>query len=358
MTGCGVTAPNDDRDEDMAMVRYGVLAAATAMLAGTTTTATATPVQARDVTLMTYNVHGLPWPITDDRSVDLRAIGSRLRAMRDAGDQPGIVVLQEAFVDNAKAIGRTAGYRYAAFGSAENATATIPRNDDGFVSEGSRLVGERLGKHVDSGLAIFSDYPILAVRRMAYPVCAGYDCLANKGAVAALIAVPGIATPIVVVDTHLNSNTASGAPSPRAIYAYRRQLDLLADFIGSLGAGDRPILVAGDFNVGRVLARRTHFDLRMLGGEASLQTAVASCRIAPRCPVAEPSGMALSIGRGKDWMMYRPSPTVRIRPVALAAPFGQAANGTMLSDHVGVSVRYRIDTLPAPAASMTTIASR
>ena len=312
----------------------------------------------RDLSLMTYNVHGLPWPITDDRSADLHAIGARLRSMRTAGDQPGIVVLQEAFVADAKAIGATAGYRYAAFGPAEQSAAPVPRTDDGFVEDGSRLVGERLGKHVDSGLAIFSDYPILAVRRMAYPVCAGYDCLANKGAVAALIAVPGIATPIVVVDTHLNSNGASGAGSPRAIYAYRRQLDLLATFIGSLGAGNRPILVSGDFNVGRDLARRTQFDLRMLGGAASLQTAVATCRIAPRCTVAEPAGMAISIGRGKDWMMYRDSPTVRIRPVALAAPFGRAADGTMLSDHVGVSVRYRIDTLAPPAVPTTTLASR
>jgi len=348
------------------MVRY--LGAALAVAASIHTPATAAasvarPVArdvardaARDVTLMTYNVHGLPWPIADDRSADLAAIGTRLKTMRNAGDQPGIVVLQEAFVANAKAIGRTAGYRYAAFGPGEDA-APVPRTDDGFVADGSRMVGERLGKHVDSGLAIFSDYPILAVRRIAYPVCAGYDCLANKGAVAALIAVPGVATPIVVVDTHLNSNGASGAGSPRATYAYRRQLDLLAGFIASLGAGDRPILVAGDFNVGQDLARRTHFDLRMLGGGASLQTVVGACRIAPKCPVAEPAEMAISLGRAKDWMLYRPSSTVGIRPIGLAAPFGRAGNGSMLSDHVGVSVRYRIDG-GTPLRSSALMASR
>ncbi|RZM37626.1 MAG: endonuclease/exonuclease/phosphatase [Sphingomonas sp.] len=305
---------------------------------------------------MTYNVHGLPWPIADDRSADLAAIGTRLKTMRDAGDQPGIVVLQEAFVANAKAIGRTAGYRYAAFGPGEDAAPASP-TDDEFVADGSRMVGERLGKHVDSGLAIFSDYPILAVRRIVYPVCAGYDCLANKGAVAALIAVPGIATPIIVVDTHLNSNGASGAGSPRASYAYRRQLDLLANFVASLEARDRPILVAGDFNVGQDLRRRTHFDVRMLGGGAALQAAVTSCQTA-RCPVAEPSDMAFSIGRAKDWMMYRPSSTVAIHPIALAAPFGHTANGAMLSDHVGISVRYRIDTLATPVSAATMMASR
>lgn len=341
----------------MMIRRLGAALAAAALSSAPVLGSPVARAEAHDVSLMTYNVHGLPWPIADDRSADLQAIGTQLRAMRTAGAQPGIVVLQEAFVANAKAIGQVAGYRYAVFGPGENAAA-VPRTDDDFVSDGSRLIGERLGKHVDSGLAIFSDYPILAVRRMAYPVCAGYDCLANKGAVAALIAVPGVATPIIVVDTHLNSNTASGAASPRAIYAYRRQLDLLAGFIASLGASDRPILVAGDFNVGQDLARRTHFDLRMLGGEASLQTAVATCRVAPRCPVAEPSDMATSIGRAKDWMMYRPSSTVEIHPIGLAAPFGRIADGSMLSDHVGVSVRYRIDTLKPTAAPITAIASR
>jgi endonuclease/exonuclease/phosphatase family metal-dependent hydrolase len=220
------------------------------------------------------------------------------------------------------------------------------------------MVGERLGKHVDSGLAIFSDYPILAVRRMAYPTCAGYDCLANKGALAALIAIPGVATPVIVVDTHLNSNGASGTPSARAIQAYRRQIDLLAAFLTSLGAGTRPVLVAGDFNVGRDLARRAQFDMRMLGGGAALQAAVATCRVAPECPVAEPAGIAESIARGKDWLMYRSSPRVAITPTGLAAPFGRHPDGTMLSDHVGIEVRYRIATRSAVAGVPMTTASR
>ena len=338
------------------MLRPLAALAVAALLTGAP--AAANPAPARDVTLMTYNVHGLPWPIVEDRSAALAAIGNQLRAMRRHADAPDIVAVQEAFVDDAKAIGRTAGYRYAAFGPAEDAPAMVPRVDDGFVADGSRMVGERLGKHVDSGLAIFSDYPILAVRRMAYPTCAGYDCLANKGALAALIAIPGVATPVIVVDTHLNSNGASGTPSTRAIQAYRRQIDLLAAFITSLGAGTRPVLVAGDFNVGRDLARRAQFDMRMLGGGAALQAAVATCRVAPECPVAEPAGIAESIARGKDWLMYRSSPRVAITPTGLAAPFGRRPDGTMLSDHVGIEVRYRIATRSAVASVPMTTASR
>ena len=337
------------------MLRY--LAAAAVAVTLTITPAAATPA-AHDITLMTYNVHGLPWPIVEDRSTELQAIGDQLKMMRERHVQPSIVAVQEAFVPEAKAIGRTAGYRYVAFGPAEDADGALAPGDDGFVAQGSRLVGERLGKHVDSGLAIFSDYPILAVRRMAYPVCAGYDCLANKGALAALIAVPGIATPILVVDTHLNSNAASGAPNARAIYAYRRQLDLLSSFIAAMGAGDRPVLVAGDFNVGRDLARRAQFDLRMFGGNDLLQAAAVTCRSAPACPVAQPLAMAESLGRAKDWLMYRSSPTVGITPIALGAPFGRRADGAMLSDHIGIVAQYRIEPRSAVQLAAVNTASR
>ncbi|KQN28358.1 hypothetical protein ASF00_10935 [Sphingomonas sp. Leaf34] len=338
------------------MLRYlTALVVAATMLA--TVSPAATPA-ARAVTLMTYNVHGLPWPIVEDRSSALQAIGDQLKIMRDRHVQPGIVAVQEAFVPEAKAIGRTAGYRYVAFGPAEDADGARAPGDGGFVADGSRLVGERLGKHVDSGLAIFSDYPIVAVRRMAYPVCAGYDCLANKGALAALIAVPGIATPILVIDTHLNSNGASGAANTRAIYAYRRQLDLLSNFIAALGAGDRPVLVAGDFNVGRDLARRAHFDLRMFGGSDLLQAAAVTCSTAPACPVAQPLAMAESLGRAKDWLMYRASPTIAITPIALAAPFGRRADGSMLSDHIGIVAQYRIERRAAPQSAVVDTASR
>ena len=67
---------------------------------------------------------------------------------------------------------------------------------------------------LDSGLAIFSDYPILDTRRMVFPagLCAGYDCLAAKGAMTARIAVPGVEQPVEIVTTHLNSAKSSRAP--------------------------------------------------------------------------------------------------------------------------------------------------
>ncbi len=63
--------------------------------------------------------------------------------------------------------------------------------DRRFAAAASWFKGERSGKLLGSGLQLLSDYPILAVRRAPFPAyaCAGYDCLANKGILMALVAV-------------------------------------------------------------------------------------------------------------------------------------------------------------------------
>lgn len=342
----------------MVSVKIGNLIGCAAMLACAPASATPTP-RSPTISVMTYNVHGLPWPIADDRSAALSAIASQLRAMRAGGRQPAIVALQEAFVPDAKAIGAAAGYRYIAFGAdAEDAVSAATPGDRRFVAAGSMWRGEGVGKHVGSGLAIFSDYPILAVRRMSYPVCAGYDCLANKGAMAASIAIPGVAGPVTVIDTHLNSNRATGVSQPRALYAYKRQIDLLSAFIGSMARPDGTMLVAGDFNVGRDVARRSYFAQHMFGGSLALTGGSLRCRTTPGCQVSEPADIALSTGRAKDWLMYRASNAASVRPLGLSAPFGRAGDNTMLSDHVGLMVNYAIDDVRVRSRALGLLASR
>ncbi len=317
-----------------------------AALVGSATSvpSTATAVRAAaTLSVMTYNVHGVPWPVAEDRSASLSAIATQLRAMRSAGRQPGIVALQEAFVPDAKAIGAAAGYRYVALGAPADAAAPAETSDDRrFVAAGSMRYGEGIGKHVGSGLAIFSDYPILAVRRISYPVCAGYDCLANKGAMAALIAVPGVMGPVTVIDTHLNSNGATGVAEPRALYAYKRQIDLLSDFVGAVSRLGGTMLVAGDFNVGRDVERRAYFAQHMFGRSLTLTGGSLQCRTSPACRVTQRADIALSTGRAKDWLMYHPADAVMIRPLSLSAPFGHDGGNAMLSDHVGVMIDYQL----------------
>ena len=343
--------------EKLKMRRIRVAAALLAALLAADTIA-AQP--ASQVTLLTYNVKGLPWPVAKDRQAALAAIANRLRTLRDQGRQPGLVALQEAFIPEAKAIGRAAGYRYMALGPGRDdpASQAMTSDDRTFMADSSFMIGERGAKRVDSGLAIFSDYPIVAVHRTAYAICAGYDCLANKGALAVEVAVPGYPVPLVVVDTHLNSGMASGAPRDRSTYAYRRQLEALKSFIAGVAPNGAPMLVAGDFNVGTRPVRRDYFDGQFLRAGSSLFAAGTACSRALACAGGSPGGVAESMRRGKDWLLYRPSRSLPLRPTDLTASFGRAPDGSMLSDHIGVTVTYALDAPPRFGSGRLELASR
>lgn len=308
----------------------------------------ATPVAAappQSLSILTYNVHALPWPLAGRRGPALQQMAERLLALRQQGRQPHVVALQEAFTDDAKAIGAAASYRYVQFGPglATPAPAVDDARDRDFLAAASYLTGEHGGRRVNSGLAILSDYPIVAARQVVYPVCAGYDCLAAKGALAVRLAIPGVKDPVVVVDTHLNSSRASGVSRDRALYAYQRQLDILDRFIRTVTPPRAALFVAGDFNVGRNLRRRAYFTARTKGAPLGLSSAFGACQdVETACTTADPAGLLESARHGKDWLMFRAPASLAIMPVRLAAPFARAVNGSMLSDHIGISATYWI----------------
>lgn len=311
------------------------------------------------LSVLSYNVHGLPWPVARDRPAALEAIAAGLRTLRLEGQQPHLVALQEAFVPDAKAIGRRAGYRYFAFGPGQNDAAPSQSDADrAFAQAGSYWKGEKEGKRADSGLAIFSDYPIIAVRRIAYGTCAGFDCLSNKGAMAAEVAVPGLAAPVTFVNTHLNSNHASFASDERALYAYRRQIDMFGAFVANVAPAGSHLLIAGDFNVGHTIARRAYFSSRLLRGRYGLSAVQLNCWRGSSCIAKEDAGVRLSLKRARDWLLYRSSAMPGFVPVGLSAPFGPSADGSMLSDHVGIAAAYRLSAGPRNSGSLIHLASR
>jgi endonuclease/exonuclease/phosphatase family metal-dependent hydrolase len=289
-------------------------------------------------------VEGLPAPVRFGRAAALTKIGQRLALMRRERREPDLVLLQEAFASPAGQIAREAGYRYVADGPSADAVndVTAPANAAGFVASSSHLKGESDGKWVDSGLRILSDYPIVRVERLAFPAwaCAGYDCLANKGALIAWVALPGSGEPVAVIDTHLNSRAASGVAKARADAAYAFQVAALRTFIAQHVPKGSDALLGGDFNSGRASIRRA--DLRkslLAGGRNSLLEALAQPRAIPE---DERGASQAILSHGKDWLFYRGSSR---RPIALTGfevPFGQEADGTMLSDHMGYEAHYRV----------------
>ena len=301
------------------------------------------------ISVMTYNVEGLPFPARIGRGSSLEQIGLRLRELRAAGEQPHVVMLQEAFSDDAKRIGVDSGYRYIVRGPSAKMAATGAISDETrkLDAANSMFKGEGIGKFLDSGLVILSDYPVVSVRRVVYPACAGFDCMANKGAVMAFLAIPGVPTPVAVVDTHLNSRAASRVDADRSLMAYRQQVGTLGKFLSDNLSPKTPLIVAGDFNVGkdagRVAYLRTNFAHWWNGATGvDVADALHSCAAGQGgCDANMPQDAFKTLRRNKDWQISAPALGSAMRPRAISVPFGRESDGSMLSDHMGYTVHYR-----------------
>lgn len=288
-----------------------------------------------DFEVLTYNVHGLPALLRKSEVAPLEAIGERLRSLRQRGTHPRIVVLQEAFTEEAKAIGQAGGYRHIIEGPArearlQEATASIG-------SERQWWIGEGWGHYVDSGLQVLSDYPVVSVERLPFPegACAGFDCLANKGVLIVSVRLPGAEGTIIDIATsHFNARGASGASQGRSLAAFKAQAEALAAALERRGHPDRPLVLAGDFNVGRDKGRAAAM-AKSISGE--LRNAVD--RVGPAA-LGECAREARQ--RNKDLQFWADGSHARLQPVAVEAPFGHEPDGSMLSDHIGFSVGYRL----------------
>jgi len=299
------------------------------------------------LSVLTYNVKGLPWPVAQGRPAALERIGNQLRALHVAGKAPHVVVLQEAFTAEAQAIGVAAGYGYIAQGptAGDVRSPGMSEDDEAYAADARWWSGETEGKFVGSGLQVLSSYPVVAVYRMAFPAfaCAGFDCLANKGALLVRIAIPDAPTPVDVLTTHLNSRRASRVSDSRSIYAYQRQVTELTRFVRRVHDPRLPLIAAGDFNVGMALPRRT----ALLGAVRrewlpGRMVRNALDELAGQHGALEPDA-AHAWQRARDWQFYADGTDGRLTLTGVDVPFGRDNAGGMLSDHVGYTARFRLE---------------
>ena len=300
------------------------------------------------LSVLTFNVKGLPWPVAFGRAAALSAIARRLSDMRQSDRAPQIVVLQETFTADAQAIGAASGYRFIADGP--DAADVVPSARDGAdraFARGARWWrGETEGKFVGSGLQILSDYPVVAIRKRAFPAfaCAGFDCLANKGALLVTLAVPSVGL-IDILTTHLNSRHASRATDARSLYAYDRQVAELSRFVREAHDPRLPLIAAGDFNVGSAMSRRQ----RLLSQAREWSTVpVSDAFSALRAKGGVLNGdVGYSYRRARDWQFFAGGIDAHLTLADIAVPFGHDGAGGMLSDHVGYVARFHL-TKPTP----------
>jgi endonuclease/exonuclease/phosphatase family metal-dependent hydrolase len=172
---------------------------------------------ATPLSVLTYNIHGLPsWIAGDDPP-------ARIPQILAKATRYDLVLLQEDFAHQALVL-------------AHNPFRVLLRGSDAW----SRWLQ-------GAGLTTLSDLESVESHREPYGVCAGWlaganDCLGNKGFLHTRWRLPTGAT-LDVWNTHLDAGSADADRDAR-----RRQLELLAAAIESRSA-DRAIVVGGDFNL-------------------------------------------------------------------------------------------------------------
>jgi len=292
------------------------------------------PVGSAQISVLTYNVRGLPWPIALGRGQALREIGRELASLRRDGRQPDVVLIQEGFRDEVAQLFQESGYRYWAQGPDRTERTGFAGS---VVAARDLFRGEGVGKMLGAGLHVFSDAPIVDVRSAAYNNCAGFDCLANKGAMLVRLAPPGVPGTVDVVNTHMNSRKASSAPRSRTLPAHNGQVRELQAFLQANREAGAPLLLGGDFNI-RNSPQRYYFDALerpyTVVSEFCSQTGSA-CGDGAAGATSEPWL------RTQDLQAFAPG-AMRVTPVRSETLFGAADPKRRLSDHDGYLVRYEL----------------
>ncbi len=289
----------------------------TAPRALTLTSQASAPVSAQ-ITVLTYNVRGLPWPIALRRGEALHRIGRELARLRRGGLQPDVVLIQEGFRSEIADLVKESGYRHWAKGPGRGSGLT-------------RLTG--------AGLHVLADAPIVNVRTVVFRDCAGLDCLAAKGAMLVRLAPEGAPTPVDIVNTHLNSRTASRAPPAASLAAHNSQSRQLNAFIAQAREPGVPMLVGGDFNVKNAPQRYYYGALERpytVVSEYCSQDRTSGCGQGAPDVTDEPWL------KSQDLQAFGADDQVQIRPVAAESVFVRANNPAPLSDHDGYLVRYQV----------------
>ena len=300
------------------------------------------PKPAGALSVMSYNIKGLPWPLAAGREAATSAIGQRLAAMRSDKAQPHVVLLQEAFGDRANTLNKAAGYPYVVIGPQVSRPDARHSLGPAFAADAQWVKGEQSGSLIDSGLAVLSDYPVIKIERYAFPegACAGYDCLAAKGVFVAWIDVPDAGEPIAVVNTHLNSRRATRVTSQRADRAYAWQVAAVREFLSGALPSGTPVIFGGDFNTGQAPARLTALSRPLIDDVQvdGLKTVLSENAVI----LGSAEEARRIISRNKDRILFREGARVAVRAERAWVPFPVNARRP-LSDHAGFVIDFSLE---------------
>jgi len=302
-----------------------------------------------EIDVLTYNIEGLPFPARNNRPPYLRQIGERLAALRAEGRAPDIIVFQEVFSSAASRAVVATGYP--SIVSGPGARSRQAANEEGALPGRRRVLrGEIRPNFTNSGLVIATDYPVLNSNYVPYArgSCAGFDCLSNKGALFAEVAIPGVPGAIDVFTTHMQAQRASRVDPERFNEAHARQARELSAFAEASGSLSFPTIIAGDFNLRNNDIRFYYFSRRV-----PLDNVHRFCIEQPdQCDVQMTWEHADQWRREQNLHFFQNGEFVRVRPIRAEGFFDGGPSGPVLADHNGFRVTYELTwaTQGAPAA--------
>jgi endonuclease/exonuclease/phosphatase family metal-dependent hydrolase len=272
-------------------------------------------VLAQDLKLhvMSYNIKGLPGFLTSGeyKSERYGAIGKLLAERAAMGDAPDVVLIQEAFSENTRALLKAARYPHLAQGP-----------------EYKTWLG------LNSGLYILSRHPIVAKATRefkSYPNCSGWDCFANKGVQFARILVPGLPRPLDLFNTHLQA----GRDDPPA---RRRQVKILVEFFREHHQLGNPVVFGGDFNI-RPIRDRESYDEFVVG--TGLASSGKHC-LDRGCTHSSDTGWQGIWENAVDHQFYSARGEVLMTPVWVERTLRDPVEGFRLSDHLAHEARFEL----------------
>lgn len=298
------------------------------------------------ITVMTYNIEGLPWPARSGRGPFLEAISEELARMSETQQLPQIVIFQEAFSSSALRTAAETPLPTFALGPRRRDRSSFARTLEPVLQRRNILRGEWGLRVFGSGLAIASQYPIEVVASEPFGPrsCAGWDCLSNKGVMLVRVALPGWPQPLEIVTTHMNSQGSSGVSVDKQTAAHRVQSAQLAEFIDQHSDDANPLVIAGDFNMRGSPERFEEFE-RVNG----YLLARRYCLEVEQDEQRENCEIAVSFDGDAPWMdtqdlqIFDDGLGVRLRPRRLEAWFDGEDAGGKLSDHDAYIVTYAVE---------------
>lgn len=281
----------------------------------------------KEIRILSYNIKGLPGIAGGyNNKTRFIEIGKMLSERRKNGTAPQIVLLQESFIKETRAIREISGYPYIVKGS--NAS-DIDEN------------GKKKSALFNAGLYILSEYPIILSEKVAFgkKLCKSWDCHSNKGVQYAVIDVPDLPFYLPLANTHMQA----GSKHDKIRFG---QTEVIQRFIGQL----KPdlFIFGGDFNITPALPSYQYWfeQMRLSSvGEYCLSPSQNTCR------VKDGTDIDWVVRLTKDHIFYQSGLAsaktgapiqVKVTPVEVERNFTEHHKGKPLSDHLGYETLLKL----------------